>query len=347
MQNYSDLLISADSHVIEPADLWEKNLPQAFRAAAPRYPEHNFSAHEGGTDPVKRVTEMEKDGVSGEVLYPSLTLNQYGIGDAALQEACFKIYNDWLIQYCSHCPGRLFGIATISAFNIDNAIKEVHRVKKAGMRGVMLWQVPPPELSFATDHYDRLWAVLQELELPVSLHILTGPPYAAGAGPTKEEKRNGALAMARSVNIKAYYAANALTDFIGSGALERFPKLKLVLVENEASWLPFYVTQWDKYASRGKYDGRMKRLPGEYFQRQIYTTFFNDPPISWTLGQWGNENCMWSNDFPHTNSTWPKSREVIARDLSALSESVRTKVLSGNVTTLYKLPVLEPVAAVA
>lgn len=339
----SELMISADSHVIEPANLWEENLPQSFRGAAPHYPSHPFQAHQGGTDPVARVNEMAMDGVSGEVLYPSLTLDQFGIKDAALQEACFRVYNDWLIHYCAQCPERLFGIGAISGYRIDNAIQEVHRCKKAGMRGVMLWQTPPRELSFEGIHYDRLWATLQDLEMPLSLHILTGAPHAPGSGRSSEARRNGAVSMAWLVTTKLQYGANALTDFIGSGALERFPRLKLVLVENEASWLPFFITQLDKYASKGEFDGRMRKLPSEYFQRQIYATFFNDPPIRWVLGEWGNENCMWSNDFPHKNSTWPKSREVVDRDLGSLSDSTRARILSENVTNLYKLPVLEPI----
>lgn len=345
MESTPQLLISADSHVIEPTDLWEKQLPPSLRSSAPRYPVHGFSGHEGGTDPVARIKEMAVDGVSGEVLYPSLTLTQFGMKDAALQEACFRTYNDWLIQYCSHCPERLFAVGTISAYNIDNAIKEVHRCKKAGMRGAMVWQAPPQEFSFLSDHYDRLWATLQDLDMPLSLHILTGTPFTPATRLTAEQRRNGAITMSWMVNLKLNYAADALTHMIGSGALERFPRLKLVLVENEASWLPFVITQWDKYASRHTYDDRMKMLPSEYFQRQIFATFFNDPPIRWILEHWGSDNCMWSNDFPHQNSTWPHSRDVIARDLGSLAPGVREKLLNKNVVKLYKLPTIEPVAA--
>src|SRR3954468_1137966 len=116
------LLISADSHVIEPIDLWTRQLPAPFKNRAPTYPEkHSFKVHAGGHDPAKRVKAMAQDGVSAEVLYPSLTMDQFGLEDPELQEACFRIYNDWLIEYCNYCPERLFGVACISSYRIDQA----------------------------------------------------------------------------------------------------------------------------------------------------------------------------------------------------------------------------------
>jgi len=345
MQANTELLISADSHVIEPPDLWAERLPAAFRQQAPGYDRQMkiFQAREGGKNPAARITEMAMDGVSAEILYPSLAMDQFGLRDAALQEACFRVYNDWLIEYCAHAPARLFGMGIISMYRIENAITEVHRCKAAGMRGVMIWQVPPEELSFATDHYDRFWSTVQDLEMPVSLHILTGMPY--GPGVIGTAGRDAARALSYAVNMKLLYVTNTLSQIIASGVLERFPRLKIVIVENEVSWLPFVISQWDKYCSRGRYDTQMTMLPSEYFRRQVYATFFNDPTARSLFPDWGADNCMWSNDFPHGNSTWPKSREVIARDLGSLSVDIREKLLNKNVMQLYNLAGVVPGAA--
>lgn len=343
---HSEVLISADSHVMESLDLWAERLPAPFRDRAPRY-EHlrqknESAAHPGGNDPRARIEEMAVDGVSAEVLYPTVQMDQFGMTDAALQEACFRAYNDWLIEYCSFSPERLYGIAAISVFNVENGIREMERCKKAGMRGVMIWQVPPAELSFAADHHDRFWAAAQEMSLPVSLHILTGAPYAPGELITSSRRASGLESLHRAVNTKLLYVTDSLLDIIGSGTLDRYPELKIVLVENEISWLPFVVSQWDKYCSRGgTFQTKARRLPGEYVKRQVYATFFNDPPIRWLLQDWGFDNCMWSNDFPHPNSTWPKSREVIARDLGHLPAATVAKLVNGNVTRLYGLPAIE------
>jgi predicted TIM-barrel fold metal-dependent hydrolase len=119
--------------------------------------------------------------------------------------------------------------------------------------------------------------------------------------------------------------------------LERYPRLKFVLVENEVSWIPFYLTQYDKYWGRGNLDSPLTMFPSEYFFRQFYATFFN-------FDVWGSNNLMWSNDYPYPNSTWPKSWDVITRDLGCLSEETRSRLLRENVRELYKLPALTPVA---
>lgn len=346
MKPTSELLISADSHVIEPPELWAERLPAAFRDRAPRYPKQShFQDREGGTNPVARVKEMAMDGVSGEILYPSLAMNQFGIEDAALQEACFRVYNDWLIEYCAHSPQRLFGVGLASLYQIDNAIREAQRCKQAGMCGLMIWQVPPEGFEFSAAHYERFWAAAQELEMPISLHILTGTNNRPGAG--SYNGTNALRHLTSAVNMKMLYAANALTQFIISGVLERYPKLKMVIVENEVSWLPFVISQLDKYCARGRYDTKLGMLPGEFFRRQLFATFFDDPPSRWLFSEWGTDNCMWSNDFPHPNSTWPKSRDVIARDLGHLPEARRAKLLRDNVVNLYGLPEIVPVAAAA
>jgi predicted TIM-barrel fold metal-dependent hydrolase len=283
---------------------------------------------------------MEVDGVSAEVLYPSLTMDLFGLSDAALQQACFRVYNDWLIDYCSVAPDRLTGLAVISTFDIEHAVLEVERCRNAGLRGIVVWQAPPAELSFVTDHYERLWAASQEMDLPVSMHILTGhrypfPRQRTAAGQT------AVYAFREAVNTKLLDASNAVSDLIASGVLERYPRLKFVLVENEISWLPFYLNQYDKYWGRGNLSSPLVMAPSEYFKRQFYATFFNDPPIRWLLGEWGLDNCMWSNDYPHPNSTWPNSRQVIERDLGHLPEAARARLVRGNVTTLYKLEVRE------
>lgn len=334
-----ELLISADSHVIEDPLLWKKRLPRSFQDQAPVFPELKvggaFQARPGGHDPKARVSEMQQDGVHGEVLYPSFCMDLYGLTDAALQEACFRVYNDWIIEYCAAAPDRLFGISNLSCYNIANAVKELERGKKAGIRGAMVWQIPPAAFPFHGDHYDPLWAAAQEMDMPISLHILTGEPYPF---PRPVSSRVAHEYFPHVVNEKLLYAANALSGLIAGGALERFPRLKLVLVENEVSWLPFVVSQFDKYASRGNLQSPMKMLPGEYFQRQVYGTFFNDPPSSMLLGQWGTKNFMWSNDYPHPNSTWPNSRDVIQRDLGHLPVEAKTRLLSQNVKELYNLP---------
>src|SRR5439155_19975976 len=124
--------------------------------------------------------------------------------------------------------------------------------------------------------------------------------------------------------------------------LDRHPRLKLVTVENEIGWIPFYLQQWDYYFRRFQKENPppIDREPSEYFNRQVYATFFNDAVGGHNFAWWGTDNCMWSNDYPHPNSTWPNSRKVIERDLGHLSDETRSKLVRENVARLYsrKIP---------
>jgi predicted TIM-barrel fold metal-dependent hydrolase len=241
-------LISADSHVMEPHDLWETRLPAAMSAEAPRFPApkvgEGFQGQPGGHDPHARLEEMSVDNVSVEVLYPTLTLSLFDLDDARLQEAFFRIYNDWLIEYCTVSPERLVGLAAVAAYDVDHAVAELTRCARAGLRGALVWQAPHPDLPFAGNHYDRLWAAAQELRMPISMHILTGHSYHKGGldRGASQVKRGGLAPFRGAVNLKIADAAGAIFELVYSGVLERFPELKIVSVETEMGWLPFTAT---------------------------------------------------------------------------------------------------------
>lgn len=346
-----EVLISADSHVIEPERYWKKQLPKAFQDRAPEFGGQRETDSPGAMDKNKRVAEMARDGVSAEVLYPTHGLKALSLEDRELEAACARVYNDWLIDYCAAAPDRLIGNAMLSMYDIDGAVKEQERCRKAGLHGSVIWQVPPPELPFNSEHYEPFWAAAQDLDMPVSLHILSGHGYSRGRAFGQDPVLESGLTQeSNSVNRKLFQSVNGLYELIFSGVLERFPDLKVVLVESEIGWIPFLLEQWDYYFKRHgtKRDGlSLKKLPSEYFHEQVYTTFFNDAVGGHILSWWGADNCMWSNDFPHGNSTWPNSRQVVARDLGDLPAERRAKLVRENVARLYHIPVPSPVQAAA
>ncbi|HEX3246118.1 MAG TPA: amidohydrolase family protein [Chloroflexota bacterium] len=337
-----ELAISADSHVLEPRDLWTDRLPVGLRERVPQLPNRREDKP-GATDPADRLGVMQRDSVSMEVLYPTYALTQFGMEDQELQEACFRVYNDWLVEYCAATPGRLVGIPCISTYDIQHAVNELERCAAMGLKGALVWHVPHPDLPFTSNHYDPLWDAAGQMDMPVNLHILTGFSYSRN-----QEARQGVETYRGSVGWKLIDAINTMFDFIFHGVLHRYPNLKIVLAENEMGWVPWVLQQWDYYARRF---GERNPLPGgippsESFNRQVYFTFFNDGvgarAFQWG---WGVDNCMWSNDFPHGNTTWPNSREIIARDLSMLPDDVRARLLRENVARLYNLTIPAPIDA--
>jgi hypothetical protein len=171
--------------------------------------------------------------------------------------------------------------------------------------------------------------------MPVNVHILTGFNYS-------RFERKGLDTYRMTVNQKLTDAANTLFDFVFGGALAKYPKLKLVYVENEVGWIPFYCHEWDKYFVRHSPKAPlayMKRLPSEYVQDQVFATFFSDPCGGRMMDWFGENNFMWSSDYPHAASTWPHSRQVIADELGHLPKPVIDKVVRSNVIDLYHLKV--------
>jgi predicted TIM-barrel fold metal-dependent hydrolase len=346
-----EVLISADSHVIEPEGLWKKQLQGTFGDRAPDFGGRRRGDNPGAMEGPKRVGEMAADGVSAEVLYPTHGLRALSLDDPELEEACARVYNDWIIDYCGAAPDRLIGLAMLSMYNVEHAVQELERCRKAGLRGATIWQVPPPEIPFTSDHYERFWAAAQEMQMPVNLHILSGHGYSKRRALTPPSPEHRAMDQERtSVNEKLIQAMDSLYDLIFSGVLERYPQLRVVLVENEIGWIPFLLEQWDYYVKRHGVDRpglAIKKLPSEYFHEQVYATFFNDAVGGHMLSWWGHDNCMWSNDYPHGNSTWPNSHQIVARDLGDLPADTRAKLVRDNVARLYDFKVPPPVEAPA
>ena len=330
------LLVSADSHVFEDAKIW-KPLPSETSARIPqrKVPEHL----EGGRNPKLRMGAMDRDGVKAEILYPSDALAIFAMKPEE-QKAAFPLYNDWLAEYCETSPDRLFGIPCLQTYDIDAAVKELHRCYDMGLLGALIWQVPDPKLPFSSDHYEKLWSAAAELGAPINLHILTGHSYRY-----QGKKLTGIEQTRGSVNHKTADAVNTLFDFVWTGVLDRHPKLKIEMVEAEIGWIPFILQQWDYYFSRFSKPGAQQekfpinRPPSEICKEHVYYTFMDDFIGSKTIPYWGEDNCMWSSDYPHGNTTWPESRAFVARQIGDLPMATQKKLLSENVKKLYALDV--------
>ncbi|HZR80879.1 MAG TPA: amidohydrolase family protein [Candidatus Binatia bacterium] len=359
------LVISADSHVVEPVDLWTRccapsdaeRVPHLVREAGGRpgqfvvcegalampleaFCSAGLSADElaaafargdaavraGARDAVARRADMDADGVAAEVLYPSLALQAYRIADGDLQARCFAVYNDWLAELCAGAPDRLFGIGLISLFDPAAACREMERVARLGLRGAMVWCAPPAGDSYASARYEPVWAAARAAGLPISLHL----------GTTRDLSAPGeSLAVAYMMTIQPIQ--RALAQLVLGGVLDRFPELRVVSVENEIGWLPHFLARLDHAADRYHRvsDLRLTMRPSEIVRRQVAATFQEDRVGVEARGRIGVECLMWASDYPHGDSTWPRSREVIARDLGDVPDDERRAIVCGNVARLY------------
>ncbi|MFB7588735.1 amidohydrolase family protein [Streptomyces sp. NPDC056169] len=365
-------VISADSHVVEPVRLWADRLERKYQDRAPRIhwdaerrgwffscdglqpalinslyatdksPEAFAdtlesgieAARAGGNDPAARMKDMAQDGVSAEVLYPSLAMSLFWLRDAEFQRACFRAYNDWLAEFVSHAPDRLVGLGLISLWDAEEAVKEVNRCRAMGLKGASIWASPAPERDFTGEANEPFWQAAQELGMPVSMHCLTGyrdsPKLFDYSTPLGRIQRN----MAYPEEMQ-----HSLTDLIFSGVLERFPRLQLVLAENDIGWIGYHLLHADRiYDKLGPVlDTTLTMPPGEYFRRQVHATFTDDGIGIATMRLLGSGNFLWGSDYPHYEGSWPHSQDLIARSFREVPDEDRRQVVSGNCARLYGL----------
>jgi predicted TIM-barrel fold metal-dependent hydrolase len=330
-------LISADSHVMEPRSVWQ-DLPSPHREkvleALDRAGFKPETMPAGAGDPHARLVDQAADGVAAEILFPNDGMAVFGLDNGASQHAAFKRYNDWLAAFCKVAPDRLFGVPCIAVYDIDDAVAELHRALGMGLTGAMVWQVPDPALPFTSPHYEPLWAAAAEAGAPVHMHILTGHSYARTQRDlVRQEKIRGA------VNQKQTDTVNALFDLIFYGVFDRHPKLRLVLAESECGWLPFVLQQWDYYFERFRKKESMgiERKPSEIFAEHVYCTWLEDFSGTRQFTWWGQDNLMWSNDYPHPNMTFPFSRQNVIHHVGTLAPAIRRKLVRDNAVRLYGL----------
>ena len=156
-------MISTDAHVMEPDLLWQELTPR-LREHLPKVPFRNCPP--GASDPRLRLRDQDTDGVAAEILFPNYGMALFGIDDIETQQESFKLYNDWIHEFCSTDPKRLYGVPLVSVYDIKAGIKEMHRGHARGLKGAMLWQVPDPRMPFTSEHYEPLWAAVRKRARP-------------------------------------------------------------------------------------------------------------------------------------------------------------------------------------
>jgi uncharacterized protein len=280
----SHAVVSADSHMMEPADLWKTRLDARFRDRAPEVilpPDSRTllfvaegappfpvasgfaagrsgaelkkfmsagyeAARPSGWDPVERIEDQELDGIDAEVLYPTLGMTLFSMPSGELQRACFGVYNDWLAEFCRHDPRRLYGVGLISLEDVGLAVADVERIAEQGMRSAMIWGSPPEDRPYSDRAYDPFWQAVSQQQLPVSLHIVTGRGrQAARLGKSMGERGRVRRNPGITYSTVTHEIQESLATLVFGGVLERFPRLRIVSAENDVGWLPHFMYRMD------------------------------------------------------------------------------------------------------
>ena len=292
----------------------------------------------GGGRVEPRLEAQDRDGVIAEVLYPTMGMVLCNHPDADYQNACFHAYNRWLSDFVSEAPTRLFGIGQTALRSVAEGVEDLRRIKAMGLVGVLLPGAPPIEADWHSSEFDPLWEAAQDLGLPVSFHTLA-------SGRNRQDAPRLLMGQVSNVDFgMAMVRANqdVLASFVLGGVFERFPRLKLVCVEAGAGWIPDFLYRMDHFHHlHGARNGLMAlaRKPSEYFLDNVYVTFQDDPVALALTGLLNPKRLLWANDYPHSDATWPWSRNVLAEHLKPVPAEERRWILHDNVKALYDLPV--------
>ena len=366
-------IISADDHVFEPPDLWTSKIEPNYRDRAPRiihledgdwwwcddrkvvgvapgaHVGRRFEEPEkltptdklenvlkGAYIPEERVKDMKADGVDVSIVYPSVGLMLFSLQDTSFLTAICRAYNDWMAEFCSPFPNQLKGIGILNVDDVQVGIGELERCASLGLVGAMISVYPLEGHGYYSHEYEPLWATAQDLEMPLSLHVGTNRP-----GPGQEFASVESFRPSFMCN-SVHWVRMSLGDIIFSGVFERYPKLQVGSVEHELAWVPHFLERLDyTYTQRVQLESwhryKENMLPTDYFHRNVFVGFQEDALGIRLRDVIGVDNLQWGSDYPHQESTFPRTRQILEEILADCTEEEKAKIVGGNAARVYNL----------
>jgi len=367
--------ISVDDHIIEPPHLWQTRLPQKYRDIGPRVIElddgtqawtfeeqvvrtvrgntrtrpefdqspHGFARFEqmrpGCYDPAARLEDMDQGWVEASMCFPTFprfcgqTFAERS--DKELGLACVKAYNDWMVEeWCGDSNGRLVPLCLIPLWDVPAAVEEVRRNAARGVPAVCFSELPY-HLGLPTihsGHWDPFFEACADTGTTVAMHI-----GSSSKMPVTTLDAPGSVSATLAFGNAMY----SMVDFLMSGVLPRYPALNLLYAESQIGWIPYVLQRIDQVWEDNQAWAQTKHIPeppSTYYYQSIYGCFINDPHGLSSLDEIGLGNVTAETDYPHSDSSWPNTKEVMTKLTAGLSDTEIHQVLRGNAIKLLRLP---------
>ena len=322
-------------HMAELAKRMKKKPNQGSAMPSAEQP-WEAAGRKGEYDPVERLKDMDIDRVDAEVLYCDVLCGTsfYPMASDA-RTAAFRAFNDAALAFASHDPKRLLPVYIVPVVDPDEAVREVQRLAAAGARALML-PLYPADLGlphYSDRSYDKLWGAIQETGIPISQHV--------GANQALFDIMSYDPTPAKGVfqSLPPIFMAEVLAGWIVPGTLERFPRLKIVLVEAGLGWIPYFLERLDTMKRSHHWDHyeMLAEKPSDYFRRQMLVTFEEDRFGVEQRERIGVGNMMWATDYPHPDSTWPNSQKVLETHFRDVPVEEARLMIGGNAAKAYGL----------
>jgi len=352
-------LISADSHVTITDEAFLEHLPKkhvtavegvtaAARAAMAALNMPNNRAHRdwpaqnrpGDHVQEDRIKDQELDGVETEVLYSQSTFGFegglfYSLSDAKTRVACFQAYNNALADWIKAAPDRLIPVGIVPVADPDEGVAELERLVGMGFRAATIPTYPASyELApYWEDQYARLWQAFATHRVPLSLHTNASP------GLKGVQLSDPTPAKGIFQSLPPIVMAELIGTWILGGMIPANPELHVVLVESGIGWIAYYLERLDTMSRRHNWANRgmIKELPSTFWGRQFHATFEDDLVGMRTIDLLGAHTLMWASDYPHPDSTWPESAQVVEKHFEGISDDNKQRIVWKNAAELYGL----------
>jgi len=353
MQMDDLILVSIDDHSIEPPDMYDRHVPAKWRDQAPKivnkdgvdlwtfqgqatatpfgmaatvgWPSDEWGFNPGSFDELRpgcfdvhqRVRDMNVNGVLASMCFPTMagfnarTFSE--AGDKELSLVMLQAYNDWHIDdWCASYPGRFIPLGIVPMWDVDLAVKEVRRIARKGCRAISFLEAPHAQgwPSFLSGHWDPMLQAMIEEDMVLCLHIGGGASLVRLADEAPID---------HTIVVPTQITMLTAQDLLFGPTLRKFPDLKVALSEGGIGWIPFYLERADRHFKNQTWIGNDfgGKLPSEVFRDHFLACFITDPTGLKLRHEIGIDILAWECDYPHTDTTWPESPEVLWGELVA------------------------------
>jgi predicted TIM-barrel fold metal-dependent hydrolase len=369
-------VISTDNHIIEAPDTFVGRLPAEYKDRAPKImrgpdggdgwsfdgqpPKMTFGLNAvagrpfkdykasglkleeilpGNYDGAEHLKDMDKDSVDAATIYPMASLSAYTMDERPFALAILRAYNDWLLdEFCAVNPQRLIGLPlTPVDDSMDVLLAETERVLGKGAKGLFIpyWSQRP----YYDKYYDPFWKVVSDAGVPVSIHRTMG-----GAAPAAESTPmpDAAAGLNLAGIVERFFTGVApFSRLVFTGLFERFPRLKFIDAEVNAGWLPFWVQMMEQEYDRQRHwaNPPLQTPPSEFVGKNLFVTLLDDY-VGFGLAKFEDSvvsASMYSTDYPHSTTLFPKSQEYIAKLTDGLDPDKKHAILAGNAVRVFNL----------
>jgi predicted TIM-barrel fold metal-dependent hydrolase len=288
----------------------------------------------GAMDPVKRLVDLDQEGVWGEAIYPSLGVWTFNLKTPEIVREGCRVSNDFFIDFQRHSP-RYVVAASIPLLDVADAVAEIRRASDLGFK-LAFFPVRPPTVmpDWQYDEWMPVWATLEETGMVLGFHIGTEPKDPTGRIGVYHRGPGGAVL---NYVETTYGGQRAVSQLIACGALDRHPELRVLVSEGGATWGPFLADRMDEgYRQHGAaVRPRLSKLPSEFLYTQVYASFQHDRSAVLANSANGWKNVMWGSDYPHYEGTFGHTQKTLHELFDDVDPEVSHRVRIGAFQELF------------